>query len=132
MMYSSGVVERPDASFYEASLAKLERICRKLDLQPHDHVLEIGTGWGSFALYAAQHCGCRVTTTTVSQEQYRLAREKVREAGLEDRVNVLCRDYRDLQGRFNKLVSIELRAFGRTPRSLRQPPITTLNRVHCA
>ena len=108
MMYSSGVFEHPYASLHDASLAKLERICRKLDLQPDDHVLEIGTGWGGFALYAARNYGCRVTTTTVSQEQYQLARERVQEAGLQDRIDVLCRDYRDLQGRYDKLVSIEM------------------------
>jgi cyclopropane-fatty-acyl-phospholipid synthase len=108
MMYSSGVFEHPYASLHDASLAKLERICRKLDLQPDDHVLEIGTGWGGFALYAARHYGCRVTTTTVSQEQYQLARKRVQEAGLQDRIDVLCRDYRDLQGCYDKLVSIEM------------------------
>ena len=108
LMYSCAVFERPDMSLAEASTAKLERICRKLELGPHDHVLEIGTGWGGFALHAARHHGCRVTTTTISREQYRLARERVAAAGLEDRVEVLLRDYRDLDGCYDKLVSIEM------------------------
>jgi cyclopropane-fatty-acyl-phospholipid synthase len=108
MMYSCAFFERPDADLREASLAKLERICRRLDLQPSDHVLEIGTGWGGFALYAAERCGCRVTTTTISREQHAYALERVAAAGLSDRVTVLCEDYRDLRGSYDKLVSIEM------------------------
>jgi cyclopropane-fatty-acyl-phospholipid synthase len=92
----------------DASIAKNDRICRKLELKPEDHLLEIGSGWGGFALHAARHYGCRVTTTTISREQYQLARERVLQAGLEDRVTVLCQDYRDLRGRYDKLVSIEM------------------------
>ena len=77
-------------------LARLDRMCRKLDLRPSDHLLEIGTGWGGLALHAARTFGCRVTTTTISREQWKLARERVREAGLEGRVEVLCEDYRDV------------------------------------
>jgi cyclopropane-fatty-acyl-phospholipid synthase len=108
MMYSCAVFESPEASLEEASLAKLERVCSKLELDAEDHVLEIGTGWGGFALYAAGHHGCRVTTTTISAEQHAYATERIREAGLEDRVTVLLEDYRDLRGRYDKLVSIEM------------------------
>ncbi len=108
LMYSSAIFPTPDTGLREASVAKIDRICRKLELQPDDHLLEIGAGWGGFALHAAQHYGCRVTTTTISREQYELARERVREAGLEDRITVLCQDYRDLRGSFDKLVSIEM------------------------
>jgi cyclopropane-fatty-acyl-phospholipid synthase len=108
MTYSCAVFESPDASLRDAQVAKLDRVCRKLELTPDDHVVEIGTGWGSFALHAAGSYGCRVTTTTISAEQHRVAVERVRAAGLEDRVTVLLQDYRDLRGRFDKLVSIEM------------------------
>jgi cyclopropane-fatty-acyl-phospholipid synthase len=108
MTYSSGVFETPDATLEQAQAAKLDRICRKLRLRPEHHVLEIGTGWGSFALHAARHYGCHVTTTTISAEQHALARERIREAGLEDRITLLQSDYRDLEGRFDRLVSIEM------------------------
>jgi cyclopropane-fatty-acyl-phospholipid synthase len=108
MMYSSAIFERRDMTLADASRAKLERICEKLDLQPSDHVLEIGTGWGGFALHAAQTRGCRVTTTTLSREQRELALERVRAAGMEDRVTVLLNDYRELEGTYDKLVSIEM------------------------
>jgi len=108
LTYSCGIFERPGASLEEASLAKLEAVCRKLDLGPGDHVLEIGSGWGSFALYAARTRGSRVTTTTISPEQHAVASARVRAAGLGDRVEVLLRDYRELRGRFDKLVSIEM------------------------
>ncbi len=119
MMYSSAVFERPDMTLEDASTAKLERICRKLELKPEDRVLEIGAGWGGFAIHAATRYGCHVTTTTISREQYELARARVAEAGLEDRITLLLRDYRDLEGEFDKLVSIEMieavghRYFGR-------------------
>ena len=108
MTYSSGIFERPDATLEDASTAKYDRICRKLRLLPTDHVLEIGTGWGGFAMHAAKNYGCRVTTTTVSQEQFQLARTRIREAGLEDRIELLLKDYRDLEGQFDKAVSIEM------------------------
>ncbi len=108
MMYSCAVFDSPRASLEEASLAKLERVCAKLALDPTDHVLEIGTGWGGFAVYAAERYGCRVTTTTISREQHAYATERVRAAGLQDRVTVLLEDYRALQGRYDKLVSIEM------------------------
>ncbi len=108
MMYSCAVFDSPRTTLEEASLAKLERVCAKLALEPADHVLEIGTGWGGFAVYAAERYGCRVTTTTISREQHTYATERVRAAGLEDRVTVLLEDYRDLGGRYDKLVSIEM------------------------
>lgn len=108
MMYSCGIFERPDMTLAEASTAKLDRICRTLALGPTDHVLEIGTGWGGFAIHAARHYGCRITTTTISPSQFDLARERIRAAGLEDRVTVLLEDYRDLRGTYDKLVSIEM------------------------
>jgi cyclopropane-fatty-acyl-phospholipid synthase len=108
MTYSSGIFEHPGSTLAEASIAKLDRICRKLSLTADDHVVEIGTGWGSFAIHAARTYGCRVTTTTISREQYTLARQRVSEAGLDDRVTVLEQDYRDLTGQYDKLVSIEM------------------------
>ena len=108
MMYSSAVFERPGMSLEQASFAKLDRICRRLELKPGDHVLEIGTGWGGFALHAAQHFGCRVTTTTISDQQYLLALERVTAARLRHRIRLLREDYRDLTGRYDKLVSIEM------------------------
>jgi len=108
MMYSCAVFEPPGASLEQASLAKLELICAKLELRPGEHVLEIGTGWGGFALYAAKHHGCRVTTTTISREQHAYACRRVHEAGLSDRVEVLLEDYRELRGSYDKLVSIEM------------------------
>ena len=108
MTYSCAYFESPDVTLREAQEAKLDRVCRKLELRPDDHVVEIGTGWGSFALHAAGRYGCRVTTTTISHEQYGVAVQRVREAGLDDRVKVVLEDYRDLRGRFDKLVSIEM------------------------
>ena len=108
LMYSSAIWAGVDDTLEAASTRKLERICRKLDLQPTDHVIEIGTGWGGFALYAAQHYGCHVTTTTISREQHALASARVNAAGASDRVTLLLKDYRDLDGRYDKLVSIEM------------------------
>ncbi len=108
MTYSCAIFEQPTCSLHEAQVAKLDRICRKLELSPSDHVLEIGTGWGAFAIHAASHYGCRVTTTTISREQRELALERIQAAGLEDRIEVLAQDYRDLEGMFDKLVSIEM------------------------
>jgi cyclopropane-fatty-acyl-phospholipid synthase len=108
MMYSCALFERPGLTLEEASVAKLQRVCERLDLGADDHVLEIGAGWGGFAVHAAATRGCRVTTTTISREQHDYATQRVRSAGLEDRVTVLMRDYRDLRGRFDKLVSIEM------------------------
>jgi cyclopropane-fatty-acyl-phospholipid synthase len=108
MMYSCALFEHSRASLEDASLAKLERICSQLKLSPEDHVLEIGTGWGGFAVYAARRYGCRVTTTTISREQHAYATQRVREAGLSERVTVLLEDYRALSGEYDKLVSIEM------------------------
>ncbi|MDH3585031.1 MAG: cyclopropane-fatty-acyl-phospholipid synthase family protein, partial [Phycisphaerae bacterium] len=108
MTYSCGIFKQPASSLQEASEAKLDRICRKLQLGPEDHVLEIGTGWGSFAIHAARHHGCRVTTTTISARQHEEAERRVASAGLSGRVQCLQRDYRDLDGKFDKLVSIEM------------------------
>jgi len=108
MMYSSAIFADADESLEVAQWRKLERICRKLDLKPGDHLVEIGTGWGGLAVHAASRFGCRVTTTTISKEQHALALERVAAAGLSDRVTVLLNDYRDLQGEYDKLVSIEM------------------------
>lgn len=108
MMYSCAVYDEEHTTLDAAAVNKLDRICKKLDLKPSDHLLEIGTGWGGFAVYAATHYGCRVTTTTISKEQYAWAVARVQDAGLEDRVTVLLEDYRDLTGQYDKLVSIEM------------------------
>jgi cyclopropane-fatty-acyl-phospholipid synthase len=108
LMYSSALWLGAEDSLEAASARKLEHICAKLALKPEHHVLEIGSGWGGFALHAARLHGCRVTTTTISAEQYRLARERIAAAGLADRVTVLLQDYRDLRGRYDRLVSIEM------------------------
>lgn len=108
LMYSCALFEREDMTLHQASIAKLERICRALDLKPDDHVLEIGTGWGGFALHAAGRYGCRVTSVTLSREQRDLAVQRIAEAGLEGRVEVRLCDYRDLDGQYDKLVSIEM------------------------
>jgi cyclopropane-fatty-acyl-phospholipid synthase len=108
MMYSCAIFDNPQASLQQASVEKLERVCRKLELHPGDHLLEIGSGWGGLALHAARHYGCRVTTTTISREQYRMTLQRVEQAGLGDRITVLCEDYRNLSGQYDKLVSIEM------------------------
>jgi cyclopropane-fatty-acyl-phospholipid synthase len=108
MMYSCAYFPSDGASLDEAQLAKLDRICEKLRLGPDVHLLEIGTGWGGMAIHAAKRSGCRVTTTTISRAQHELATERVREAGLEDLVTVLLEDYRDLRGRYDRLVSVEM------------------------
>ena len=108
MMYSSAYFPRRGMTLAEASRAKLELVCDQLDLRSDDHVLEIGTGWGGFALHAARTRGCRVTTTTISREQHQYAQARVLNAGVADRVTVLCEDYRDLRGSYDKLVSIEM------------------------
>jgi cyclopropane-fatty-acyl-phospholipid synthase len=108
MMYSCAYFPREDASLEEAQLAKLDRICERLQLGPDTHLLEIGTGWGGMAIHAARTTGCRVTTTTISKAQHDLATERVRAAGLEDRITILLEDYRDLTGTYDRLVSIEM------------------------
>jgi len=108
MAYSCALFERPGMSLGDAQRAKFDRICRKLRLGPSDHVMEIGTGWGGFAVHAAATTGCRVTTTTVSDAQRQAAVARVAREGLADRVTVLGDDYRDLHGRFDAVVSIEM------------------------
>jgi cyclopropane-fatty-acyl-phospholipid synthase len=108
MAYSCGIFEAPEATLKEASLAKFDAVCRKLQLKPTDHLVEIGTGWGGLAIHAAQKYGCRVTTTTISKEQFALAKERVAAAGLSDRIDLRLDDYRDLTGQYDKLVSIEM------------------------
>ncbi len=108
MMYSSALFERPDATLEEAQRAKLERICQALELGSDHHLLEVGTGWGGLALYAASRYGCRVTTTTISRAQREYAEGRIRAAGLEERVQVLGADYRELAGRYDRLASIEM------------------------
>jgi len=108
MMYSSGIYETPDATLEDAQLSRLDRVCTELDLQPSDHLIEIGTGWGGMAIHAAKNFGCRVTTTTISENQHSYALRRVAEAGLSDRITVLKEDYRDLSGKYDKLVSLEM------------------------
>jgi len=111
MMYSCAYFERPNMTLAEASRAKNDRICRKLRLVASDHLLEIGSGWGGFAIHAASYYGCRVTTATISRRQYNLALQRVQDAGLSGHVTVLLTDYRDLPTlgvQFDKLVSIEM------------------------
>ncbi|CAK9025635.1 Tuberculostearic acid methyltransferase UfaA1 (TSA methyltransferase), partial [Durusdinium trenchii] len=108
LAYSSGLFYRDSDTLYDASVQKFDRICRLLDLQPSDHLLEIGTGWGGFALHAATRYGCKVTTTTISRQQYRVARQRIKEAGLGHRVTLLLEDYRNLTGQYDKLASIEM------------------------
>ncbi|MBE1161941.1 SAM-dependent methyltransferase [Dyella acidiphila] len=108
MMYSSALWADDGNTLEQASAHKLDVICRKLGLQPGMHVVEIGTGWGGFAIHAARHYGCHVTTTTISREQHAYAAERVRETGLNEQVTLLLKDYRDLQGNYDRLVSIEM------------------------
>ena len=108
MTYSCGIFSDDRTSMREASIEKYDRLCKKLEISPDDHLLEIGSGWGGFAIHAAGTYGCRVTTTTISIEQHRLATLRIAEAGLSDRVDVLLKDYRDLEGTYDKLVSVEM------------------------
>ena len=108
MMYSSAIFAPLEISLEAASNKKLQVICDKLDLKPTDHVVEIGTGWGGFAIYAAKHYGCRVTTTTISRQQFDEAVVRVNTENLQDKITLLLNDYRDLEGNFDKLVSIEM------------------------
>ena len=108
MMYSCAYFERPDTSLYDASIAKLEKLCQKLRLRPEDHVVEIGSGWGGFATFAAERFGCRVTTVTISDAQFDYTEALVKEMGLEHLVEVRNQDYRELTGTYDKLVSIEM------------------------
>jgi len=108
LMYSSALFSSESTDLDNASIEKLDHICRKLHLSPTDHVLEIGTGWGGFAIHAAENYGCKVTTTTISEEQFDHAVQLINERGLSDQITVLKKDYRDLTGQYDKLVSIEM------------------------
>lgn len=108
MMYSSAIFKDKNTSLEEAAVAKLDHICKRLRLSPEDHLLEIGTGWGGMALYAARYYGCKVTTTTISNEQYEMACARVAQEKLQDQITVLKHDYRDLKGTYDKIVSIEM------------------------
>ncbi len=108
MAYSCGIFQSAESTLLDASIAKFDAACSKLELKPGQHLLEIGTGWGGLAMHAATHYGCHVTTTTISREQYELAAKKVQAAGLNDRVTLLLKDYRDLRGEYDALVSIEM------------------------
>ena len=108
MMYSSAIYPSEQATLAEASINKLDTICKKLRLSANDHLIEIGTGWGGLAIYAAKNYGCNVTTTTISKEQYLHAKAEVKRQGLEDKITLLLKDYRDLNGQYDKLVSIEM------------------------
>ena len=108
MAYSCGIFLHEEATLHEASVAKFDAVCRKLALTPSDHLVEIGTGWGGLAIHAAEQYGCRVTTTTISREQHDYAQQKIAARGLSDRITLLFKDYRDLTGHYDKLVSIEM------------------------
>lgn len=108
MTYSCGIFADERTTLEEASLAKIDRLCRKLELHAGDHLLEIGTGWGAFALHAAREYGCRVTTTTISEEQHAYAAERFAAAGMKDRIELVFQDYRKLEGQYDKLVSVEM------------------------
>ena len=108
MMYSSAVFKNPHDSLYQGSIHKLETICQGLELTSQDHVIEIGSGWGGFAIYAARHYGCKVTTTTISKEQYKYLKQKIKDLKLSHKITVLLSDYRYLNGQYDKLVSIEM------------------------
>jgi cyclopropane-fatty-acyl-phospholipid synthase len=108
MTYSCACFQKPGQTLEAAQTAKYDRLCQKLRLQPGEHVLEIGSGWGGFALHAAQSCGCRVTTITISEEQFKYARELFTKNGLADRIEIKLMDYRLLTGRFDKIASIEM------------------------
>ncbi len=108
MLYSSGLYNSAQDSLEQAQINKMDRLCQQLDLKPTDHVIEIGTGWGGMAIYMAQTYGCRVTTTTISEEQYAYAREQIDKSNLSDRITLLKQDYRLLEGQYDKLVSIEM------------------------
>jgi len=108
MMYSSAVFRSPHDSLYKGSIHKLETICQGLELTSQDHIIEIGSGWGGFAIYAAQNFGCKVTTTTISKEQYKFVKQKIKDLKLSHKIRVLFSDYRHLKGQYDKLVSIEM------------------------
>lgn len=108
MLYSSGLYLKDQDSLANAQRQKMARLCQQLKLTPQDHLLEIGSGWGGMAIYAAKHYGCQVTTTTISEQQYQYAKARIADEQLEDKITLLKQDYRNLSGQFDKLVSIEM------------------------
>jgi cyclopropane-fatty-acyl-phospholipid synthase len=108
MAYSCGIFRDETTTLADASRAKFDAVCKALALEPADHLLEIGTGWGGLAIHAARNYGCRVTTTTISRAQHDYAREQIERAGLADRVTLLFEDYRNLSGQYDKLASVEM------------------------
>jgi cyclopropane-fatty-acyl-phospholipid synthase len=108
MMYSCAIFEPEGISLEEAQHVRLERVCQRLNLQPGEHLVEIGSGWGGLAIHAAKHYGCPVTTITISEQQFEWAQRRIAEAGLSDQVEILLKDYRDLDGQYDKLVSLEM------------------------
>jgi cyclopropane-fatty-acyl-phospholipid synthase len=108
MMYSSAIFRESDTPLHQASLFKLDHSCKKLRLKPTDHLIEIGTGWGGMAIHAAKYYGCRVTTTTISKEQFEYAKARIEDEGLAEKITLLLEDYRDISGSFDKLISIEM------------------------
>lgn len=108
MIYSSAIYHSSEDTLEIAQIRKMKQLCELLKLKPEDHLLEIGTGWGGFAIFAAQNYGCHVTTTTISEQQYQLANEKIQAAGLSHQIRLLKQDYRDLKGEFDKIISIEM------------------------
>ena len=108
MMYSCAIFEPEDISLAQAQYLRLQTVCQRLDLQAGDHLVEIGSGWGALAIHAARHYGCTVTTVTISEKQFELAKQKIEDAGLAGQINILLKDYRDLDGHYDKLVSLEM------------------------
>jgi cyclopropane-fatty-acyl-phospholipid synthase len=108
MMYSAAVFDPQHQSLHQAQLNKLRTICDKLELQPSDHLVEIGSGWGGLAIFAAKNYGCKVTTTTISDAQHEYAANQIADNGLQDQITLLKKDYRELTGQYDKLVSIEM------------------------
>ncbi|MGF1723572.1 class I SAM-dependent methyltransferase [Photobacterium nomapromontoriensis] len=108
MLYSSGIYDQESCNLEDAQINKMDRLCQQLNLQPSDHLLEIGTGWGALAIHAAKHYGCRVTTTTISEAQYLWAKTRIEEEGLNHQITLLLNDYRDLDGEYDKVVSVEM------------------------
>ncbi len=107
-LYSSAIFKGPETTLEEAQIEKIDRICQKLELKSGDHLIEIGTGWGAFAIHAAKNYGCRVTTTTISKNQFEMTRKRIAAEKLDDRIQLLYQDYRKLEGNYDKLVSIEM------------------------
>ena len=108
MTYSCGIFKDDKTTLEEASIEKLDKICKKLKLSSNDHILEIGTGWGSFAIHAAKNYGCKITTTTISDAQYNYAKDKIKEEKLDKKINLINKDYRLIKGTYDKIVSIEM------------------------